>query len=97
MNDRLVEWDAQKDLLNRRKHGLSLYAASFVFADPQRLEWFDVDHSEAEDRYKVLGRIGRVVFVVYTQRGDVTRLISARLATRRERRVYYEQATSDDF
>ena len=60
-----------------------------VFADEGRLEWPDLAHSDDEERYKVLGRVGKVLLVIYTQRGDATRLISARKATAQEREVYY--------
>lgn len=65
-----------------------------VFADEDRLEWPDLAHSDDEERYKVLGRVGNILLVIYTQRGDVTRLISARKATAKEREVYYGYAGS---
>lgn len=61
----------------------------FVFADPNRIELYDDLHSDEEDRYQVIGRVDEILFVVYTERGDATRLISARYATARERRMYY--------
>ena len=84
-----VQWDDVKNEINKKKHGISLEAASYVFTDPNRKEFFDELHSDEEDRYRVIGCIGKIVFVVYTERGDASRLISARFANARERRAYY--------
>ena len=81
---RRVQWDEKKNLINLKKHGISLNTARMVFADENRLEWPDLAHSDDEKRYKVLGRVGKVLLVIYTQRGDATRLISARKATAKE-------------
>ena len=86
---RPIEWDDEKNAKNIRKHGLSFETAAYVFADPNRIEIYDEMHSDGEDRWQVIGCIGKIVFVIYTERGDATRLISARLATARERMVYY--------
>lgn len=84
-----VEWDEQKNELNKKKHGISFETAALVFADVNRIEYFDRLHSIEEDRYVVLGRVNNILFVVYTEREDASRLISARLATATERRIYY--------
>lgn len=58
-----------------------------------RLELYDDVHSDTEDRYITIGEINGVaiiVFVVYTERGNAIRLISARKATKQERRAYYD-------
>ena len=86
---RRIQWDEKKNLINLEKHGISLNTARMVFADENRLEWPDLAHSDDAKRYKVLGRVGKVLLVIYTQRGDATRLISARKATAKEREVYY--------
>jgi len=91
---RRIQWDDEKNLINLKKHGISLKTARMVFADEDRLEWPDLAHSDDEERYKVLGRVGNILLVIYTQRGDVTRLISARKATAKEREVYYGYAGS---
>ena len=52
---------------------------------------YDFEHSTNEDRYIALGVVGDVLFVVYTERKEAIRLISARLATNAERRLYYDQ------
>jgi uncharacterized protein len=87
------EWDEQKAADNAQKHGITFEEASTAFGDPLSVTIDDPDHSEAEDRFVLLGmsHTGRLVVVVHTDRDDHIRLISARLATRRERRDY-EQA-----
>jgi uncharacterized protein len=86
----LFEWDPEKAEQNRRKHGVSLPEASTVFRDPLAITLEDVVHSAAEERYFLIGRSssGRVLVVVHTERGRRIRLISARPATAREKRVY---------
>lgn len=84
-----VEWDETKNEINKRKHGISFETAALVFADAERIEYFDRLHSEIEDRYVVIGKVRDILFVVYTQRSDSSRLISARIATATERRIYY--------
>jgi uncharacterized protein len=86
----LFEWDPEKAEQNRRKHGVSLAEASTVFRDPLAITLADVVHSAVEERYFLIGRSssGRILVVVHTERGRRIRLISARPATARERRVY---------
>ena len=78
-----------KNAVNIRKHGISFETASLVFADEERIEYYDKLHSIDEDRYIVLGCVHGILYVVYTMRGDAARLISARIATAKERRLYY--------
>lgn len=82
-----VEWDDRKNEINIQKHGISFATAALVFSDEERIEYLDRLHSTEEDRYIVLGKVHKVLFVVYTEREDASRLISARLATPRERRI----------
>jgi uncharacterized DUF497 family protein len=84
------EWDSKKAAANLAKHGLSFEEAATAFGDPLSLTRFDPDHSEGEDRFILLGLTfaGRLVVVSHTDRQDTVRIISARLATRRERRTY---------
>jgi hypothetical protein len=89
----LFEWDESKEKRNIVKHGLDFSTAALIFHDVNRLEWFDERHSEQEDRYITIGEIGGtavVVMVVYTERLEVIRIISARKATNAERRAYYD-------
>jgi hypothetical protein len=86
------EWDARKEALNRRKHGVSFEEAATAFADARSLTVPDPDHSVDEDRFVLLGMSyrGRLLVVVHTERGDNLRIISARRATKSERRQYGE-------
>lgn len=86
------EWDENKNALNKKNHdGISFEYASRVFADSKRIEFSDLEHSFEEERVNVIGCVERVLFVVYTERGeDNIRLISARRATKKEEEKYYE-------
>lgn len=85
------EWDEKKNAVNKEKHKISFETAAYVFDDPYYIEMFDFEHSEDEDRYIAIGKVGDVLFVVFTERKDRIRLISARLATSAERGLYYDQ------
>ena len=87
----IFEWDEEKNNLNKKKHRISFETAAHVFDDPDYIEMFDFEHSKEEDRYIAIGRVGEVLFVVFTERKENIRLISARLATESERRLYYDQ------
>lgn len=84
------EWDPEKAQRNIAKHGLSFEEAATAFGDPLSITRFDPDHSEDEDRFLLLGasHAGRLVVVSHTHRGGRVRVISARLASKRERRTY---------
>lgn len=86
----LFEWDEEKNLINRRKHGISFESAVHVFHDENRIEFYDAAHSVEEDRYQTIGMADGILFVVFTERGVKIRLIPARPATPRERRLYYD-------
>ena len=85
----LVEWDDNKNRINIQKHHISFSTAALVFADEERIEYYDELHSGDEDRYIVLGCVQGILYVVYTMRGEAARIISARMATSAERRIYY--------
>lgn len=82
----VVEWDANKDKINLKKHRLSFETASLVFADSHRIEIYDYKHSTKEDRYIVIGMVNKLITVVYTERTKALRIISARIANEAERR-----------
>lgn len=87
------EWDDEKEQINIRKHGIDFETASRVFKDENRLELYDEEHSEFEDRYITIGvidEIAYVIMVVYTEREEAIRIISARKATKQEREMYYD-------
>ena len=92
MEQRLIEWDENKNLLNKRKHGVDFNMAAKVFEDNFRLEEIDEEHSDEEIRYITIGRVNDILFVVYTEREEFTRLISARRATKKERVKYLCQS-----
>jgi len=89
ISDTLVEWDDNKNRINIQKHGISFETAALVFADEERIEYYDKLHSIDEDRYVVLGCVQGILYVVYTMRDEAARLISARMATPTERKIYY--------
>jgi uncharacterized DUF497 family protein len=86
------EWDRGKAEVNSRKHGVTFEDASTAFGDPLSLTIPDPDHSIGEERYVLLGMTyrGNLVAVVFAERGDTIRLISARAATRQERKADQE-------
>jgi uncharacterized DUF497 family protein len=87
-----VEWDEEKNGINKREHkGLSFEEAQYVFADPNRIERLDESegNTSGETRYQTLGMAGTVLFVAFTECGVNARLISARKARKHERRLYY--------
>ena len=91
-DDKRFEWDSEKNDINKKKHGLSFEEILTVFDDPFFLERYDHLHSdENEDRMFGLGTVNGVVVVAtaFTERQRI-RLISARLASPMEERVYYE-------
>jgi len=85
-------WDENKNLINKRKHGISFDEASTAFADENGRVIFDPEHSEAEDRFILLGLDSslRVLVVChcYREDTDTVRIISARKATRNETSQY---------
>lgn len=87
----LFEWDDEKAAINLKKHGVSFRTAALVFYDENRIEMYDSEHSLEEDRYNTIGMVEDVLFVVYTERKDRLRIISARLANKKERSMYYER------
>ena len=88
----LFEWDEQKARRNAVKHRVTFEEARTVFGDPLALTYSDPDTGAAECRFITFGVSdhGRLLVVVHVERGYAVRLISARPATRRERRIYEE-------
>jgi uncharacterized DUF497 family protein len=87
------EWDEDKARSNLEKHGVSFEEASSVFLDPYFLA---TDDPTEPDRFIALGfsRLARLLFVVHLERGEKVRIISARRASRAERKSY-EQRRND--
>jgi uncharacterized DUF497 family protein len=89
------EWNAAKAASNLAKHGVSFEEAATVFGDPLSVTIFDPAHSQTEERFIILGRshLDKLLVVVHTERGDNIRIISARHASRRERKCYEENVS----
>ena len=87
------EWDLEKAESNRRKHRVTFDEASTAFGDPLAILLQDPDHSVGEKRYVLLGTSNRrrLPIVTFAERPPRTRRISARRATRQERRRYEEE------
>lgn len=95
VNHATFEWDEEKDRINFQKHGIHFRTAAKVFLDPNRLIREDEEHPE-EQRYDILGRVGKILFVVCAFREyNTIRMISARLATKDEKARY--ENGEDDF
>jgi uncharacterized DUF497 family protein len=90
----MFDWDPQKARANQLKHGVSFEEAITAFFDPDGLDGEDLEHSLTEPRRLRLAksRLGRVLVVAYTTRRqgneEITRIISARRASRKERKKY---------
>jgi len=86
------EWDPRKAAANRRKHGISFEEATTALRDDLAMTGRDPDHSTGETRYLTFGvsSQGRLLVVAHTERGGFVRIISARIATKSERKIYEE-------
>ena len=86
------EWDPEKAEANERKHGVSFHEGATIFGDPLAITFSDPDHSADEERELTFGlsKFDRRVVVSHTARGEKVRIISARLMTRQERKIYEE-------
>ncbi len=88
------DWDEQKNSRNRAKHGVWFEEAQSVFSDSYGRLFYDPEHSEAEDRFVLLGvsSAARILVVVHCYRDSdsLIRIISARKATKKEVRFYEE-------
>lgn len=89
------EWDEAKAAVNLGKHGVDFGEAISIFGDPRSLTILDDTHSDMEDRFIDIGlsAYGRLLVVVYTERGERIRIISSRLATPNEQSAYERQHT----
>ena len=90
--DQEFQWDPAKDDLNRRKHRVTFEEATTVFNDPQADIAPDLFHSADEERYRVIGysERNRLLTVIFTERHETIRIISARKATGPEQTAYFE-------
>jgi len=96
MDEDEFEWDAAKAESNLEKHGVSFEAAGRVFDDVFAFERCDFDSELGEVRYVITGLVDDVVLtVVYSERGERTRIISARRATKHEQTEYCRSQTAE--
>ena len=87
------EWDRGKALANLKKHGITFEEASTAFGDPLSMTIPDPEHSVDEERLILLGQSrygGNLLVVVHTEVNDHIQIISARRATRQEKKTYEE-------
>ena len=91
LGEYIVEWDDNKAEINRKKHNVTFEMAARVFLDEFLIDDYDEEHSYDEDRIKVIGMVDDILVVIYTERGEKYRLISARNADKKEKRRYYGQ------
>lgn len=89
------EWDPNKNEINKKKHGLSFETAKEVFYDEFAILFDDPDHSEEEDRFLIIGSIRTeqicIVSHCYRDNENTIRIISARRATKGERKIYLDR------
>ena len=86
------QWDENKEKINITKHGLDFKTAARVFEDENRIERYDEEHSFDEAPYITIGLVNGIaviIMVVYTEREDAIRIISARKATKQEKEAYF--------
>ena len=91
------EWDASKAVSNKKKHGVTFEEAKSVFYDDFAVQFYDDENSELEDRFLILGRsnLARVLLICHCEldSGNLIRIISARKATAKERKLYKGEAS----
>ena len=91
------EWHEAKDRANQKKHGISFEEAKSMFFDEYAVQFYDEGHSVEEDRFIMLGMSSesRILIVCHCERerGETIRIISARRATKNERRFYPQGAS----
>jgi len=93
------DWDVNKNLSNIKKHGVSFKEAATVFRDNAAVIIEDTEHSEDEERFKIIGNSGnlRLLMVCHCYRDEISviRIISARKATKKEQIQYYKEEKND--
>ena len=84
-------WGGDKNAINIKKHGISFEDAAIIFSDPNHLEIYDGRHSTSEIRWKKIGLSGcEVLSVIFTEKDDIVRIISARKADKKEEKEYFD-------
>jgi uncharacterized DUF497 family protein len=86
------EWDPEKAICNHKLHGVTFEVATEAFRDPLALEKLDDREDYGEERVILIGQAqGTLLTVIYTERGEANRIISARRASRHEQDDYYRE------
>jgi uncharacterized DUF497 family protein len=87
------EWNRKKAKYNHRKHGVSFEEASTVFDDVLAAFYEDPDHSVHEKRFLMMGTSvrGRLLYIAFADRNERMRIISARMPTKEEKKLYEEE------
>ena len=92
MNTLKFQWDDEKNRINKRKHGVSFEEAKSVFFDDNAIQFWDEDYANAEERFLLLGMSYkmRILLVAhcYREKDSIIRIISARKATKNEKKNY---------
>ncbi|MGO9007526.1 MAG: BrnT family toxin [Beijerinckiaceae bacterium] len=92
MDDDNFEWNVDKAARNARDHGIAFQHAMKAIRDPFAIEWIDDRESYGEERINLLGMCdGVILYVTYTERGAMIRIISARRAEKNEQDHYYRE------
>ena len=91
LGDLKFVWDSEKAEKNFKKHRIYFETAAKVFLDEFSIDDYDELHSDDEDRIKIIGKVEKILAVIYTERDDRHRIISARKADKNEEEEYYEQ------
>ena len=88
-----IEWDPKKAKSNRIKHRVSFEEATTALSDPMSATGVDPDHSIAEERYITFGvsERGRLLVIAHTDEEEIIRIVSARIASKGERKLYEER------
>ena len=89
------EWDDEKYKINVKKHDVKFETAARVFLDKNAIYLYDEEHSYDEERIKVVGMVEKILVVIYTERGEKYRIISARLGDKKDKEDYYGQFDSN--
>jgi uncharacterized DUF497 family protein len=85
-----IEWGDEKNTTNKNLHYIDFEDAQYIFWDVNRLERIDEseENTSGEERWQTLGMVGKILFVAYTERSNKKRIITARIASKKERRSY---------
>ena len=91
MKDVRFDWDDEKDKENQSKHNVAFSLAQYSFLDPKRIIVEDINHSNEENRFYCIGRVGEEIMTVrFTYRGNIIRIFGAGY-WRKGRKIYEDK------